>query len=238
MSDHTNKNLIATIQKTQQQESELLRTLPSDPVERSAVLDEIEELSKLRIELLTTLFNNLSVSENLIEAKSKMMIGMKDILVEKEKELNEQKEKANNYKEDHDKTLRLIEITRYESARYAYLNRILRLLSIVVSLLLVVVIIHRIDILPSEINVALFLIILMGGIVYLYMYISDYMKRDRHNFSQYVQTINPVGKNYETVWEHDRKLVDQVINDITSGVKHLGNTAIAHDIVDKQQKNL
>jgi hypothetical protein len=232
------KNILSSIKDTQEKEDELIRTLPIDSEKRKEMLNKIQQLSNLRIELLTTLFTLLNQEKNVISNEYKAISSIKETLAHKESELNDKKAHINNKKGEHDKTLRLIEITRYESERYKYLTRILRLLSIVLVGLLVNVILYKLDLLPNEIHVALFLVIVIIGGFFLYRYISDYVRRDRHDFSRYQQTTRPHNKNYETVFEHDRKFIDQIVNDLNIDSYHSINKTHATSKLSEQQKSL
>jgi hypothetical protein len=232
------KHILSSIKDTQEKEEDLIRTLPLDSEKRKDILNNIQQLSNLRIELLTTLFTLLNQEKNVISDEYKALSSIKDTLAHKESELNDKKKDINNKKNHHDKTLRLIEITRYESERYAYITRILRILSLILVLLLVNVILYKLDVMPNEIHVAVFLLIIIIGGFFLYRYISDYVRRDRHDFSRYQQTTHPRNNNYETVFEHDRKFIDQIINDINIDSYRDINKAHATIKLNEQQKNL
>jgi uncharacterized membrane protein len=185
----SNKQTLANIISLMEQEGKLFKALEAmdkTPQEKQMIINQINELSQLRLNLHKSIRDIYSYYQSNVDA-ARTTLGQQLFNVGiMENELNEAKRRINDIQAKKQDKLRLVQINTYYNKKYSALSLILAYIVVICVILLIIGFLkNRLGVLPS--NVALFLVIITVtiGLFILFYSILDISNRDTMNFDEY-----------------------------------------------------
>lgn len=185
----SNKQTLANIISLMEQEGKLfkgLEAMDKTPQEKQMIINQINELSQLRLNLHKSMSDIYSYYQSNVDA-ARTTLGQQLFNIGiMENELNEAKRRINDIQAKKQDKLRLVQINTYYNKKYSALSLILAYIVIICVILLIIGFLkNRLGVLPS--NVAFFLVIITVtiGLFILFYSILDISNRDTMNFDEY-----------------------------------------------------
>lgn len=192
MSNETQKQNITDIQSLQKTEKELLDNLELNPNLsediKKQIIDKINALSNMRMDLFDTLNNVNSLYNSNAKKSEDILFQQSEAIDIEEKNLNEFKRRLKTLQDKQLQELRITEINKYFSSKYAdHANIVMALIYLFIGLI-IINFLYKSEIMPVPIYWAL-VIILTAFIAYkfwytlLLSYIRNNMNYDNLDFT-------------------------------------------------------
>lgn len=183
-----NQQTMNNISQLQTQEKQLYDklddvTLTSE--QKQEIINSINQISEMRLSIYTNMKNMYSnYQQNVTESRTTLIqeIEAIDIL---ENELNEARRRINLIEDEKNNKLRLVEINTYYGKRYNSHSKIMKIIIFTCIPIIILSILAKKGILPSNIYVFLTGIVLIIGLVVLGLEIIDISNRDNMNWDEY-----------------------------------------------------
>jgi len=186
-------------------------------IQQREILSKINNLSSVRLELFSQLKNMYNTNQGELDSTRKQLSDQIATVGVVENELNRVKENINILETEKNNKLRMVEIGNYESARYGSHIDIMKTLVFCSVIILISSVLFKKNILPQHISSLIILSSLAYGVVYIVYAVYDLYRRDNMDFNKFNFNFDKaqIGKNYETVIEHD----EIFFNKLYSGVR-------------------
>jgi len=187
--------ILNDIQSLQTIEQELFNSLEENTgltiEQQKAIVEKINNISKMRINLYKTLngvnsffSNTLSNSKGLLTEQTAAI----DIV---EKELNSSKKRLAILEEEKNNKIRLVEINDYYGQKYAEHSDLMKIIIYMLIPILILAILFNKGILPGKIYFILIIIIAIIGGVFIWKTLFSILLRDPMNYQAYNWYFNP-----------------------------------------------
>lgn len=179
---------ISNISDLQTVEMKLYQSLDNNKLTsdaRSRIIDKINEIAQTRMSLYQSISNMASsYQQNLATSNNSLQEQMLAIDIV-ENELNEAKRRLNLLEEQKYNKLRLVEINTYYGKQYNAYKDVAKNIVYLCILVLLIVILGKKEILPSNIYVTLNGIVIVIGLVIIGKQIIKLSNKDNMNFDEY-----------------------------------------------------
>jgi hypothetical protein len=176
---------IKTLQSTEMKLYSSLENKKLSPAEKKLIIDQINQISQMRINLYTNLKNsysnyqqNVSFSRNVLNDQ---MVSV-DVI---ENELNDSKRRLNLLEEQKNNKIRLVEINTYYGKQYNAHKEIMQIIVIMCIPILFLNILANKGLIPSKLNILINIIIIVFGLTIIGYNIFDISNRSNMNFDEY-----------------------------------------------------
>jgi hypothetical protein len=188
-----NDQVIQNIKTLQTTEMNLYNSLDSQSLttdQKKKIINQINEISQMRINLYNILKNNYSgYKENV--SFSRNMLNDQLVSVDFiEDELNESKRRLNLIEEQKNNKIRLVEINTYYGKQYNAHKKIMQIIVIMCIPILILNILANKELIPSKLNILLNVIIIVLGLTIIGYNIIDISNRSNMNFDEYSWQFN------------------------------------------------
>lgn len=226
------KDILNNITKLQDLEKQLYKELEISSTkegndnEQLELINRINEVSNIRISLLKTLNQTSSTLQNSIAASRVDLVDQMTLIGIVEKQLNEAKSYMNRSDNIKNEKLRMVEINTYYGKRYQSHTELIKLLIYISTLMLILTILMKKELIPASIVKGMMGIVIAIGGFFLVRRLIDIYFRDNMDFDQYEWLDIPT-KDEQTVLEFD----EQQLGILGSGVKSEFSN-VEEDIVD------
>ena len=172
-----------------------LSVVEPDSKMQTRIINQIESLSKIRINMLkdlTSMYNKLHV--NITDSKINLNDQQKvtDII---DNELKNAKEKLNVLRNEKNNKLRMTNINVYHGKKYNAHANVMKILLISCILILILAFINKRELLPQNIVAILIGIIIFYGGLRITLLVIDISRRDNMNYDKYNWDFNPSDVN-------------------------------------------
>ena len=194
-------------------------TLTSD--KKDSIISQINNISQMRVNLYQNMNTTSTFFQNNITELSSMY-GEQTTAVEiVEKELNTAKERLKAVQDDKFNKLRLIEINTYYGEKYSDHANIMKSVVLFCIPIIIIAVLANQGILPEGVYKALFIIVIVFGIIYIWRQILDAMSHDNMNYQEYLWgTFTPPTTTVDT---------NTVVDDSNSPWSSIGITCIGQN---------
>ena len=226
------KDILDNITQLQDLEKQLYKDLEigatkeGNDNEQLELINRINEVSNIRISLLKTLNQSSSTLQNSIAASRVDLVDQMTLIGIVEKQLNEAKAELNKSDNIKNEKLRMVEINTYYGKRYQAHTELIKLLIYISSLMLILSILMKKELIPASIGKGVMGVVISIGVFFLVRKLIDIYFRDNMDFDQYEWLDIPT-KDEQTVLEFD----EQQLGILGSGVKSEFSN-VEEDIVD------
>lgn len=210
LSNDNEEQTLNNIQQLQQMEKNLYTQLESisansgSAAEQEKIIKRINELSQMRMTMFGTLTNTY---DRMLDSVSQTRVDLVDQLTVVgvvENELNNAKQNLNKLQDAKNNKMRMVEINTYYGQRYQSHTNIMKLIIVITIPLLILAILNKKQLLPTNIINIITGIILVIGVFLLIRQIYDLYKRDNMNYDEYDWKFNP-NTIEPTVYEYDKE---------------------------------
>ena len=202
-----NKQMLNDITSLQSTEKQLYLSLdePSLTTEqKQQIIAKINSISQLRINLYSNMKDMYTFYNNNTTSSSELLNQQKKTIKVIEEELNDAKIKMNKLKISKNDKLRLIEINNYYGKRYNAHVNLIKIFVIVSIIILILTIIFRKGLLPTQIYYLLIGLTIIIGVIILGYSIVDISNRDNMNWDEYD-------------WYFDKSIAPSITTDTSTG---------------------
>lgn len=184
-----NQQTIANIFQLMRQEGQLFKSLQAmdkTPEQKQQIINQINELSQLRLNLHENLRDIYAYYQSNVGAARTTLGQQLFAMGVIEAELDEAKRRLNDIQGKKQNKLRLVQLNTYYGKRYSAQKDMLITIVIVCIILFVIAFLrNRLGVLPGNVASLLMGITIAVGLIYLgYKYV-DFSKRDNMNFDEY-----------------------------------------------------
>ena len=181
--------ILNDVQSLQTIEQELFNSLEENTGltidQQKAVVEKINNISKMRINLYQTLNGVNSFFSNTL-ANSKGTLTEQTAAIDiVEKELNSSKKRLAVLEEEKNNKIRLVEINNYYGQKYAEHSDLMKIIIYMLIPILIIAILFNKGILPSKIYYILIGIIAVIGGIFIWKTLFSIMFRDPMNYQEY-----------------------------------------------------
>jgi hypothetical protein len=181
--------ILNDVQSLQTIEQELFNSLEENtgltPEQQKAVVEKINNISKMRINLYETLNGVNSFFSNAL-ANSKGTLTEQTAAIDiVEKELNSSKKRLAALEEEKNNKIRLVEINNYYGQKYAEHSDLMKIIIYTLIPILILTILFNKEILPSKVYFALVGIISIIGAIFMWKTLFSILFRDPMNYQEY-----------------------------------------------------
>jgi hypothetical protein len=236
--ENGNKDILNNIIKLQDVEKELYKELaiisstPGNETEQREIINRINEISNVRISLFKTLNQTSNIIQNSVSASRIDLVDQMILIDVVEKELNEAKTRMNQIDNITNEKLRMVEINTYYGKRYKAYTELMKLIIYISSVLLILVILNKKQIIPEKIGNGIMGLVVAVGIFFIIRKLVDIYFRDNMDFDQYEWLNIPDIANKQTVLEYDEAQLKQLGSGIDAEMSNLGTdvTNMASDL--------
>ena len=203
--------------------------LVEDNQQINDILNQINQLTEVRVNLYKQLKEKYQLSEQLIQDDDEILANHIAMIKIVEQQLNQMKENIQNIKTNKSNQVRMIQLSNYEFDRYEAHKKVMRIIFVVFLIIAICSILLKQGILPSPIATGIIGIVLIIGLGYGIKQVFDLQSRNNFNYNQYDFIDLGIGSGYdssnggvESVYEHDKKALEKLI----SGMKTEGDNLI------------
>jgi len=214
------KDILDNITQLQDLEKQLYKDLEigatkeGNDNEQLELINRINEVSNIRISLLKTLNQTSSTLQNSIATSRVDLVDQLTLIGIVENQLNEAKAELNKLDNIKNEKLRMVEINTYYGKRYQAHTELIKLLIYISSLMLILSILMKKELIPASIGKSGMGIVIAIGVFFLVRKLIDIYFRDNMDFDQYEWLDIPT-KNEQTVFEFD----EQQLGIVGSGIE-------------------
>jgi len=214
------KDILDNITQLQDLEKQLYKDLEigatkeGNDNEQLDLINRINEVSNIRISLLKTLNQTSSTLQNSIATSRVDLVDQMTLIGIVENQLNEAKAELNKSDNIKNEKLRMVEINTYYGKRYQAHTELIKLLIYISSLMLILSILMKKELIPASIGKGVMGVVISIGVFFLVRKLIDIYFRDNMDFDQYEWLDIPT-KNEQTVFEFD----EQQLGIVGSGIE-------------------
>jgi len=214
------KDILDNITQLQDLEKQLYKDLEigatkeGNDNEQLDLINRINEVSNIRISLLKTLNQTSSTLQNSIATSRVDLVDQLTLIGIVENQLNEAKAELNKLDNIKNEKLRMVEINTYYGKRYQAHTELIKLLIYISSLMLILSILMKKELIPASIGKGVMGVVISIGVFFLVRKLIDIYFRDNMDFDQYEWLDIPT-KNEQTVFEFD----EQQLGIVGSGIE-------------------
>jgi ABC-type multidrug transport system fused ATPase/permease subunit len=183
-----NAQVLNGIKQLQQREKELYSALAIPNVssdEKKKIIDEINNLSQMRINMYSNLQNMYSSYNTNASSLSSSVDSQFDTITTMETDLNEMKLHLNAIDQMKMDKLRTVTINNYYAKRYNAYKNIMFVISISCIPILLLTILNNKSIIPSNVYGLMITLIIIVSSYYIFMQYADISNRDSNNWDSY-----------------------------------------------------
>lgn len=188
-----NDQVIQNIKMLQSNEMNLYNSLENESLstdQKKLIIDQINQISQIRITLYSNLKNNYSSYKENVSFSRNMLNDQLVSIDFIENELNESKRRLNLIEEQKNNKIRLVEINTYYGKQYNAHKKIMQIIAIMCIPILILNILANKGFLPSKLNILLNIIIIVFGLTIIGNNIIDISNRSNMNFDEYSWRFN------------------------------------------------
>jgi hypothetical protein len=184
-----NEKILNDIQSLQQMEQQLFNNLETNtslsPDQQQKIVDKMNQLSNMRINLYQTLSGVNNFYQNALTTSVGTLQEQTIAINIVESELNKAKKRLELLDAEKINKIRLVEINNYYGDKYTEHSQLMKIIIFTLIPVIILVILHNKNILPTRIYYILIVIIsLIGGYFFWKKYTSIIM-RDNMNYQEY-----------------------------------------------------
>jgi hypothetical protein len=178
-------NNIKTLQATEMKLYNSLEGQSLNPDQKKQVIDQINQISQMRINLYAFLKNNYSTYQQDVSSSRNVLNDQMVSVDVIENELNDSKRRLNIIEEQKNNKIRLVEINTYYSKKYNAHKEIMQIIVIMCIPILILSILANKGLFPSKLSLAISGIIIIFGLAIIGSKIIDMSNRDKLNYDEY-----------------------------------------------------
>jgi hypothetical protein len=204
------KDILDNITNLQDLEKQLYKELETNASvqgndnKQLELINRINEVSNIRISLLKTLNQTSSTVQNSIAASRVDLVDQMTLIGMVESQLNQAKAQMNQSDNIKNEKLRMVEINTYYGKRYQAHTELIKLLIYISTLMLILTILIKKELIPDNIGKGAMGIVMAIGIFFLVRKLIDIYYRDNMDFDQYEWLDIPT-KDQQTVFEFNEE---------------------------------
>ena len=213
VSNESQEQTLQNIQQLQQMEKNLYTQLESVAADSGSaaaqekIITRINELSAMRMNMFKNLNNMYDTVLNSVSQTRVDLVDQMTVVGVVENELNNAKVNLNKLEEAKNNKMRMVEINTYYGQRYQAHTGVMKLVIMITIPLLILAILNKKQLIPSNIaNLLTIIILLVGGFLFIRR-IYDLYSRDNMNYDEYDWKFNPAAIQ-PTVYEYDKAALE------------------------------
>jgi len=186
--DNNNANILIDIEALQVIEQKLFQNLEVTGLtddQRNEIITKINDISNMRLKLYLTLSGINRFYKNALSNTRDTLVQQTDTISMVESELNSARKRLTTLEEEKNNKIRLVEINDYYGQKYEEHTYLMKILIAIMVPILVLSLLLRKGILPSQIYfILVFTVAIIGGF-FLSKVLSSVLTRDSMNYQAY-----------------------------------------------------
>lgn len=190
-----NEQILSDIQSLQQMEQQLFNNLESNPNlsndDKQKIIDQINELSTMRLNLYQTLSGVNNYYQNTLNSSigtlREQLVAIQII----ENELNRARARLAVLEEEKNNKIRMVEINTYFGDKYAEHSQLMKIIIFTLIPVIILAILNNKGILPTTIYYALVALVSLIGAYFFWNRFGSIIMRDNMNYQEYNWYFNP-----------------------------------------------
>jgi hypothetical protein len=194
-SQENSEKILNDIQSLQQMEQQLFNNLESQlglsPEQQKEIVENINNLSKMRINLYQTLGGVNEFFHGALTSSVNTLKEQTSAIAIVENELNRAKKRLEIFEAEKNNKIRLVQINEYYGDKYSEHAKLMKILIFTLVPILLLTFINSKGFLPNMIYYILFGIIAIIGSVYFWTCFASIMMRDKMNYQEYDWYFDP-----------------------------------------------
>jgi len=230
-SEATQAATLLQIQELQTKEKALYAKLESlsaagAPVsDQEQTVNKINELSQMRIGLFQQLTEMYDQMQTNVANTRVDLVDQMTVVGVVEQQLNAAKTTLNTIKGTQQGKMRMVEINTYYGKQYLAHTGVMKLIIMVCIPLLILAILRKKDIIPSNIAGILITIVMVVGGFLIIRRLIDLAQRDNMNYDEFDFFFDPASQD-PTVWEYDKEQLEgtNIMQDIEDDAQYVADS--------------
>lgn len=194
-----------------------------------SIVDEINDLSKIRIDNYRMLTDLHSIKQENVADTRANLVDELTIVGLIEDQLNNAKKELNAITNEKNNKMRMVEINTYYGKRYKAHSSLMKLIIMVFIPILILAILAKKELIPSNISKILSILIGLIGSVLIILNIYDLSSRDNMEYDEYDWGVRDPKVIHPTVYEYNKREFNILTNNIDEKVQSWKDS-IADDI--------
>jgi hypothetical protein len=191
----TNQQILDDIQSLQTMEESLLNSLETNPnltpQQQQAIVEQMNQLSTMRINLYQTLSGVNSFFQSALNSSVGTLQEQIDAIQVVEQQLNDDKQYVNDLEQEQNNKIRLIQINDYFGAKYADHSSLMIIVIFTLVPIIILIFLKNRGILPNSIYTVCVVIISLIGLIFFFMRWLSTISRSDMNYQEFDWVFDP-----------------------------------------------